>query len=207
MSDPASFPVDVLILAAGRARRFGSCKLLAQWQGVTLLEHVLQKAVALPVRSVNLVLGGYATEISTFLRQRHFSHVNLFYCDSWAAGIGQSLAYGVAQLPNGNAVMILLADQPLIELSDLQQMLEHGGADVGRLVCAEFAGTLGVPALFPARFKNGLLQCCGDRGAKALLHEHAAEAVKIALARAAVDIDSPSDLALLPAGPAATPSP
>lgn len=195
--------VDVLILAAGAGRRFGGNKLLALWRGRPLLDYVLEKAKSLDAASVNLVSGAYATELENFLaRQNYFNNPpdignkHFFYAD-WQLGMGNSLAFGVAQLPQQNAVLVLLADQPLIELADLQKMLALGQQRPTQIICAEFAGTRGVPALFPPEYKNRLSVLSGDRGAKALLSQ--TDVITLPLANAAVDIDLPADLALLPA--------
>src|SRR5688572_2141379 len=190
--------VDVLILAAGAGRRFGGNKLLALWRGRPLLDYVLEKAKSLDTASVNLVSGAYVTELENFLaRSNYFNNPlikHFFYAD-WQLGMGNSLAFGVAQVPPKNSVLVLLADQPLIELADLQKMLALGQQHPTRIICAEFAGTLGVPALFPPEYKNRLSVLSGDRGAKALLSQ--TDVITLPLANAAVDIDLPSDLALL----------
>lgn len=194
--------VDVLILAAGAGRRFGSNKLLALWRGRPLLEHVLEKVALLDVDSINLVLGAYATEIEELLREK--SHIDnlpsplpkCFIYSDWQLGMGDSLAFGVSQLPSENAVLVLLADQPLIELGDLQKLLVLGRKNPDKIVCAEFAGTRGAPALFPPEYKTRLRLLSGDRGAKILLSFP--DVITVDLFNAAIDIDSPSDLTLLP---------
>jgi molybdenum cofactor cytidylyltransferase len=190
-----STALDVLILAAGASHRFGGCKLLAQWRGMTLLEHVLDRALALQANSVNVVIGGYAEELRTICGREPWSACRLLYCPDWALGMGSSLAFGIAQLPAANAVLVLLADQPAVELADLNRILACGRTCPDRIVCAEFAGTLGVPALFPPAFKHQLLHLKGDRGAKVLLLQNPAEPIPIA--SAALDIDTPSDLSQL----------
>jgi len=195
-------PLDVLILAAGAARRFGGNKLLALWQGRPLLAYILEKSALLGADSINLVTGAYAPELEDFLRKEGYLNTldrpavkQLFYSD-WQLGMGNSLAFGVVHLPPQNAVLILLADQPLIAPADLQKMLVLGRQNPAKIVCAEFSGTRGVPALFPSKYKNQLRLLSGDRGAKALLS--AKDVVTLPLANAAIDIDLPSDLALLP---------
>lgn len=196
----AAAALDVLILAAGGARRFGGCKLLAQWRGLTLLEHVLDKALALRANSVNVILGGYAEELRAVCAREPWSACRLWFCPDWASGMGTSLAFGVAQLPADNAVLVLLADQPAVPLADLRRLWECGRAHPDQIVCAEFADTLGVPALFPAVCKPALLQLQGDRGAKALLLQQPVR--RIAITHAALDIDTPADLSQLSRVPA-----
>lgn len=188
--------LDILILAAGAARRFGGNKLLARWRGHPLLEHVLAAAESVRANSINLVFGAYADEVQAYLQSRPAaSHIKHFVNADWQSGMGSSLAFGIAQLPQENAVLVLLADQPLIAPADLQNILALGQKNPHKIICAEFSATRGPPALFPAQYKNELRLLAGDRGAKALLHS--ADVLTISVAAAAVDIDSPPDLSQL----------
>lgn len=185
--------VDLLILAAGAGRRFGGNKLLAFWRGRPLLETLLDNAAGAHVDSINLVLGRYATELEAHLQSLATAEIKRFVYSDWQLGMGNSLAFGVAQLPLHNAVLVLLADQPLIEAADLQKILESGRANPDRIICAEFSGTRAVPALFPPQYKNQLKILSGDRGAQALLS--APDVIALPLANAAFDVDFPADLA------------
>lgn len=191
--------VDILIMAAGGSRRFGSCKLLADFRGVPLLSYALNTAMEIArsypelISSVNAVLGGYADEIDNFVKGRR-DRVGVFRCPDWEMGLGHSLAFGVAQLPAENAVLIMLADQPLIETADIDGLVRHMGQNPGKMICAGFFSTLGVPAVFPAEMKKALTQLQGDKGAKSVLIGAADRLVAIPIPGAALDIDSPDDL-------------
>lgn len=186
-------------MAAGGSRRFGGCKLLAEFRGAPLLSYALNTAAAISraqpesISSVNLVLGGYADEIRAAVEQRHFA-VNIFQCPDWASGLGHSLAYGVAQLPVENAVLIMLGDQPLVDAADLDGLLNSSKEHPGKIICAEFSSTLGVPAFFPAYFKPRLLQIKGDRGAKSILMNEREYVIAVSMQGAGMDIDFPADL-------------
>jgi molybdenum cofactor cytidylyltransferase len=191
--------VDMLIMAAGGSRRFGSCKLLADFRGAPLLSYVLNTAIEISRRhgecmsSINLVVGGYATEIRDAVNQWG-TPVNIFHCTDWALGLGHSLAFGVGQLPTENAVLIMLADQPLINAEDVERLLVSARENPQKIICAEFSSTVGVPAFFPADFKPQLLQIEGDRGAKSMLMKERETVISVSLPRAAADIDIPDDL-------------
>lgn len=191
--------VDVLIMAAGGSHRFGRCKLLADFRGAPLLSHALNTAGEFArqrpelVASVNVVVGGYATEIQEALK-RWGDQPGIFQCPDWAWGLGHSLAFGVRQLPAENAVLIMLADQPLVGVADLDRLLVSALAHPEKITCAEFSATLGVPALFPPSFKPQLVTLQGDRGAKALLLQSSEQVVSVAVPHAALDIDTQDEL-------------
>ncbi len=188
--------LDILILAAGSASRFGSCKLLADWQGQPLISASINAANVLKPEKMIIVGGVFYSQLKEsplIAAQLNSGSVELLeFCD-WQLGMGHSLAFGVSQLPNNNPVLILLGDQPLISTQDLQNLYSAWSAEPTKIACASFANTLGVPAIFPARLKTELLTCTGDRGAKLLLTRHANELIKVPMPSAEYDIDTPTD--------------
>lgn len=192
--------IDILIMAAGASRRFGCCKLLADWHGAPLITYSLNTALnllqkpKLPIASVHIVAGAYHDPIRDYLQQQYPPTYNLINNPNWSLGLGHSIAYGVSQLPAENSVLIMLADQPLIAVEDIQRIIQLGVENPGKIICAEFEGTVGVPALFPAEFKKDLQQLKGDRGAKVILIEHESKLVKISLGEAGFDVDLQADL-------------
>jgi molybdenum cofactor cytidylyltransferase len=181
--------LDGLILAAGNSSRFGGCKLLANWQGKPVLDRVIDVTQSLPLERLAVVTGAYHRDIADYFNNRT---LELFYCADWQVGMGNSLAYGVSQLPPENAVLVLLGDQPLIDTDDLQQLLTTWKANPHKITCAAFASTRGVPAIFPATAKPWLLQLSGDRGAKGLLN--GSDVCAVPMPNAAFDVDTRSDL-------------
>lgn len=192
--------IDILIMAAGASRRFGGCKLLAQWRGAPLISHSLNTAIKFSkisersIGSINMVSGAYHDQLRGFVQQNYASKINLLNYPNWSLGLGHSIAYGVSQLPLENSVLIMLADQPLIAMEDIQRIIDLTLKNPGKIICAEFASTIGVPALFPAEFKKYLHQLTGDRGAKVVLVEHENNLIKLLLNAAAFDVDLPADL-------------
>mgnify|MGYP001329855991 CR=1 FL=1 len=191
--------IDILIMAAGASRRFGGCKLLTQWRGAPIITYALNTAInlsqqpQLQIASLNIVAGAYHDQIRNFLEQQYPPNHNLINNPNWSQGLGHSIAHGVAQLPPENSVLIMLADQPLVAVEDVQRLIHLASENPRKIICAEFAETIGVPALFPAEFKKDLLQLKGDRGAKAVLIEHESKLVKLPLREAGFDLDLPGD--------------
>ncbi len=113
---------------------------------------------------------------------------------AWQLGVGNTLAFGIKHLQNSNPVLVLLGDQPLISAQDLRNLYRTWRKNPDKIACASFADTLGVPAIFPAKFKAHLYKCRGDRGAKNLLLHCPNNVVPVAMPSAEFDIDTPADL-------------
>ncbi len=186
--------IDCVILAAGAATRFGSCKLLADYLGQPLIAHTLDAVQSVTPERIILVTGASHTALNEYCASLAISRLEVAYCDDWQLGMAHSLVHGVAQLNNDKPVLILLGDQPQVSAADLLRLYRCWRSSPTQIVCASFADTLGVPAIFPAEFKPFLLGCSGDRGAKQLLFQHAEQVVAIAMPSAEFDIDTPADM-------------
>ena len=90
-----------------------------------------------------------------------------------------------------------LADEPtdsaLLRL-DLRRLVGTWRRHPQCIVAAHYAGTVGVPAIFPREDFAALSALRGDAGARALLKRGSARLVRVPLQSAAVDIDTPEDL-------------
>jgi molybdenum cofactor cytidylyltransferase len=60
-----------------------------------------------------------------------------------------------------------------------------------------YDGHVGVPAIFPRICFSELMQLRGDEGARAILERNAYRLVRVPMPNAAVDLDTPADLAAL----------
>lgn len=186
----------IAVLAAGTGQRFGSLKQLQTLDGQTLIRRVAQTALA-NGHPVSIVTGAESERIQAELADLA---PGLIHNPHWQRGMGHSLAVAVdalqRQFPALAAVMILLADQALIRVEDLQTMLrEHAAHPEAIIVADHGAGMLAPPCLFPARYFPALMALDGDRGAKALIQQHREQVRCVDMPHAALDIDTPEDLA------------
>lgn len=198
----ATIELDCLILAAGGASRFGSCKQLADWQGRPLLATSIAIARALEPARILVVAGAFYSqlmqmqpELDAELTGSTDRPIELLNFPAWQLGVGNSLAFGVKELQNSRPVLVLLGDQPLVNAQDLRNLLQAWCKHPDKIACASFANTWGVPALFPAHFKARLYQCRGDRGAKKLMMDYPDQVVPVVMPSAEFDVDTPADLA------------
>jgi CTP:molybdopterin cytidylyltransferase MocA len=191
--------VVALVLAAGGSRRMGRPKQLLAWRGVPLVRRAAEAALAAPVERVLVVAGAHAEGVGEALAGLP---VEIVVHDRWEEGLGSSLAAGVvaARAHAPDAVLVTLADQPLVDAAALSRLFSGCGRGARR-AAAEREGILGPPALFPARVLDELAALGGDAGARAVLSRHAAEVVRVPMPEAAFDVDTPDDWSRLDAGP------
>jgi molybdenum cofactor cytidylyltransferase len=184
--------LHVMILAAGGSTRFGSPKALTRIAGRPLIQHVIARALALGGQAVTVVVGAHAREIVPAIGS---APVSLVVNRDWDTGMSSSVRAGVERLPGScAAVMIMLADQPLVGIDSLRRLSATWSTRPKEIVAAQYAGHCGVPAIFPRWCFAELRQLSGDMGARLLLRRHADRTVGVPMPEAAVDIDTPEDL-------------
>ena len=102
----------------------------------------------------------------------------------------------MARAADGRAVLIVLADMPEIETSDLRVLIAAAEARPGRIVRATSEdGAPGQPVLFPPEIVPELAHLRGDEGARRLLKGREVVACPLPGRRALVDLDTPEEWA------------
>jgi molybdenum cofactor cytidylyltransferase len=198
-SDPGTEAshIHVVVLAAGASSRFGSAKQLVRVNGRPLMHTVVSRAVELAGHSVTVVLGAHAGELAPLLKH---SPVSVAVNRDWAEGIASSIRMGVSQIPTtADGVLITLADQAAVTTEDLKRLASTWRRNVTSLVAAQYAGNVGVPAIFPRWCFRELHELRGDRGAQQILQRHVDRLVRLPMPSAELDIDRPEDLLSLEA--------
>ena len=180
--------VGAVVLAAGKASRFGAPKQLLEIEGETLIDRACRTALEARCEPVMRVLGAHAEAI---LERPCPDHVETLVHAGWDEGMGSSLSAGVSDLldraPGLDAVLVMLVDQPMVTVALLDEMKARL-PETGIVLCDHGEAT-GPPALFARQHFNELIALHGDRGAKAVAVNH--HAALVAFADAAWDIDSP----------------
>jgi nicotine blue oxidoreductase len=156
-----------VLLAAGEGSRFGQPKALVKLHGLTLAERGVRLLRAGGADPVLVVTGAAPVELAGIHAVRN---------EQYRTGMGSSLRAGLQALsgagalaPEAGAVVVALADQPLV-----------GPAAVARLIAAYAGGAGVVVAAYHGRPRNPVLlarehwpeviaTATGDQGARAFL--------------------------------------
>src|SRR5688500_15178348 len=157
----------------------------------------VSRAVELAGHSVTVVLGANAAELAPLLRH---SPAGIAVNRDWAEGIASSIRVGLSQAPqSADGVLIALADQAAVTTEDLRRLAGLWRRSPTSIAAAQYAGSVGVPAIFPRWCFRELNELRGDRGAQVLLQRHVDRLVRLPMPSAELDIDRPEDLLALEA--------
>jgi len=180
--------IPALILAAGSGRRMGGPKALLVVDGEPLLQRTVRIALAAGCTRVFAVVGDWDPG-------RLDPQVQVIRNPEASEGMASSLRRGVGALPKSSqAVLVLAVDQPAVDALLIRQLLQLHASQMGTTpVACAYGGSLGIPAILPARFFPELLALTGDRGAKPILLRENAPAIPFP--GGAWDLDTPEDLA------------
>jgi CTP:molybdopterin cytidylyltransferase MocA len=185
-----------IVLAAGEASRFGSAKQLALLDGQPMLEHALRAITAAPVGRVILVLGAGAEEVAARI---DLHGAEPLICPRWQEGQAASLACGLAELSDCEAVVVTLGDQPRISPDAIRRVIAARGP--GALaVRATYGGDPGHPVLLERRLFARMRNVTGDHGARNLLMSVSVREVACDDLGGGEDVDTPAELDALRAG-------
>jgi molybdenum cofactor cytidylyltransferase len=181
----------ILLLAAGASRRFGSDKRLAQLpSGSSVLEAsvALYQSCGLPLRVCIRPDDESIAELLDSLQ------VETIVCRAAQAGMGQTIADGVAAMPPWKAVLIALADMPFIQPGTVRKLADELMEDA---ICLPvYEGRTGHPVGFGRRFYPELKKLSLDSGARSIVqgNTNAVATIEVNDGGILQDIDQPQDL-------------
>ncbi|MEO9631884.1 MAG: nucleotidyltransferase family protein [Sulfitobacter sp.] len=189
-------PLPVILLAAGASSRMrGRDKLMEDVDGQPLLRR--QTRLAQSVGPVTVALPPAPHPRYTALTGLDITPLPI---PDAAEGMGASLRRAFADLPPDTAAaMVMLADMPDLEPSDLARLAASVDLSSETLVwrAATEDGKPGHPIIFAAALFDQLKRLSGDDGGRAVVHGAGARVQLVPLPgqRARLDLDTPEDWA------------
>jgi len=186
--------IALLILAAGESKRMNSIKQLLPWKNTSLLGHTIAQALEAKASQVYVVLGAHANKIAPTI-----AHYNIQTIENtnWKNGLGNSIAAGVKHIKETtepyDAILITLADQPLIDAAYYNQLLAAYTEKKAKIIASETNNRPSVPALFDAAYFENLIQLDQDQGAKEILLAAQNDLYVMPADTNLIDVDTQSD--------------
>lgn len=183
-----------VVMAAGRASRFGANKLTAAVDGVSLIRRALDAVPADRLSAVAVVTGYDA--VAAEAARSGFAVVRN---DCPDAGVSRTVRLGVEALEKDcDAILFLVADQPLLRRDTVAKVADTWRAHPDCIAGAAAGGVRGNPCIFPAAFFPELKALTGDTGGSAVIRRHPEAVVLVeAPAEQLTDVDTPEALAAL----------
>lgn len=183
--------IGVIVLAAGSSTRMGRPKLLLPLRGKSLVRRVTEEALASRADRVLIVTGAYREAIE---RELAGLPIRAVHNQDHLRGISTSLRAGLRALPpEAEAALVVLADQPLVDRTVLDALIEQYLDSGAAIVQPTYGGQPGNPVLWDRRLFGELMAQEGDRGGREILRRRAGEIARCELddPRVQQDVDTP----------------
>jgi molybdenum cofactor cytidylyltransferase len=191
--------VAAIVLAAGRASRMGSNKLLAELDGMPIVRRTVTAALASQARPVVVVTGHEAAAVREALSGLD---ITFAHNPAYAEGMSTSLRAGLAAAGPIDAALVCLGDMPRLLARHLDAVIAaHRGHEAAAetIIVPTYDRKRGNPVLWPRRYFAEIAHLTGDVGARALIERYADHVCFLPIDDPAilVDVDTPAALAAL----------
>ena len=179
--------VSAILLAAGESKRLRMPKLLLPFGKSTILEQTIDNLLNSRVDEVIVVLGYRAEEMMRKLANRP---VKIAINPIYHQGMSTSIVKGLSLVNNrAQAIMVALADQPLINSQTINRLIEESlGYDKG-IVIPTYQAERGHPVIFASEYKEELLGLKGDIGGRQTIKEHPNDTLEVIAESKAITMD------------------
>lgn len=164
--------INLILLAAGNSRRFGSNKLLYELEGKPLYQHVVDEIAKLKdnVFAKKIVISQYNEILSELSKRGYLAIRNT----ESQLGISHSIQLGINAAQEG-AWCFLVADQPYLTAKTIEKFVEEFENSGKYCGCVRHGEKSGNPCIFTEKYREELLKLCGDIGGKRIIKQHMKE--------------------------------
>lgn len=185
----------IVVLAAGKSKRFGGNKLTEEVQNKPMYRHALDMLKAFPDTMKIVVTAQKEIEVYSINRE-----LLLVKNNEPELGISHSMQLGLLsaakQMPFLESVLFMVCDQPLLRAESIDRLLEAGAEHPDRIVCASHNGNRGNPVVWNKKYWKELLDIIGDTGGRQIIEYHKEKLMLIEVKEEELkDIDRKTDLA------------
>lgn len=183
--------VAAIVLAAGESRRFKRNKLLQEWAGKPMLEHVLDAVRRSKAQRRLLVLGHEYDKVLANVDHQGFEIV---HNRDWKEGQSTSVQAGLEAVAGDvEAAIFPLGDMPKVDSGLVDALIDLHARTLAPIVAPQVESEWGNPVLFDHLTFPAFSALKGDRGAKVLFTQFEVEGIESDRS-AGWDVDYPEDL-------------
>jgi molybdenum cofactor cytidylyltransferase len=185
-----------ILLAAGESRRMGYPKPLLRIGDHTFLEQVSDAMLEVVPRLV-IVVGAWADRVRA--RIPADPRIATIENRDWSRGQLSSLKAGIRAVSGAvDAILVHLADHPLVRPPTFREMIRHYESQSGRIpiLIARSGGRRGHPVIFSKSVFDELLMASDGVGAKQVVNRDPSRVAYLEVDDPGVglDLDTPEDL-------------
>lgn len=160
-----------IILAAGLSSRAKSYKLSFEYKGKTFIQTIVEKLLESSLKKIILVVSK-----NEFIEKfkDYDKKLKVIYNSNPELGISNSIKLSLnfmeEEISNYDSFMFFVADQPLLSVKTIEQILKHN--EVDKIVVPRVKSNLYNPVLFHKKFIKEFYELNGDVGGKKIVNKN-----------------------------------
>jgi molybdenum cofactor cytidylyltransferase len=186
--------ISAIVLAAGESKRMGQPKMLLPWGQTTVIEKVVKTLIDAKVNHIKVVTGGAHTEIENTLNAYP---VNFVYNQEYTDGeMLRSAQLGLTALDRDiPATLIVLGDQPQIELEVVKTILQRYATTHHKIIVPSYKMHRGHPWLIDHELWQEILELTAPYTLRDFLEKYnqSIDYVDVDTPSVIQDLDTPND--------------
>ncbi len=187
--------LGIIILAAGASKRLGTPKqLLKHTDGDSFAKRICKMAIGTGIKNISVVIPDNNEHIMLETKDDRISCFFNYPNNEISESILHGFWFLCEQPMELSAILIVVCDQPYLELSLLKQIISLYQNTNASLIASRYKnGAIGTPALFSRPFFNDLITLEGDQGALAIIKQNLEKTHFVEFPLGDFDIDTSED--------------
>lgn len=155
-----------IVLAAGESKRMKVPKMLLTFDGVTMLEKLIDNILRSNVFNILVVLGSYREEILGAIGHLPVKHC---YNENYKDGMLSSVKCGFSNLPDVfSAVLVFPGDQPFIDPEVIKVMIKAHQKTGKGIIIPVYRKKRGHPLLIDFKYRDAINELSDNEGLRSL---------------------------------------
>lgn len=187
-------PVGFIVLAAGAASRYGSCKLAAPISSAdaTPVLSKLLDVLTTAIPKVPVVVAASEAQPAVIAQLSGYA-VSQVILPGQSRGMGSSIASAMPLVDRWQGCFICLGDMPYVQADTYRLLYRYASLSKPAILAPTFAGQRGHPVYFDRSYFRALASLSGAQGAAQLLASNELKLISVNDSGVIRDIDYPSD--------------
>lgn len=157
--------VNAIIMASGFSKRMGENKLLLDYKGISIIEHVFKEVSKSNFKEVTLV--SQYKEVLKIGKEYNFKCIKNNNAD---IGQSESIKLGIKNSSNCDGYMFFVGDQPKIRSEMINMLINKFEENKDKIVIPKSNNRTGNPVIFPYNKKEELLLLKNDEKGKKIIN-------------------------------------
>lgn len=180
--------IAAIVMASGLSRRMGKDKLMMPYKDRPLLSYVLEAVRDAMLDGPKIVV---AVSVDVMQLAETYGFTSVLNRANMT-GQSASIHAGVTAAGEVDQYMFFAGDMPLITPALIHSLVDR--ADKRRIIVASHKGEENLPTIFPAMYREQLLQTHGDHGGKMIKQANHGNIIRVEAGEQAMfDVDSRAD--------------